>query len=61
VSSLFGAKRRGDRLGGTEGNEILTRATAVVLTGLLLVEGVTIIRMGGLVTAHMFIGLRPWR
>ena len=46
-----------DRLGGTEGNEILTSATAVVLTGLLAAEGFTIVRMGGLVTAHMFIGL----
>jgi hypothetical protein len=49
--------RRRDRLGGTAGNEILTSATAVVLTGLLLAEGVTIVHMGGLVTAHMFIGI----
>jgi hypothetical protein len=46
-----------ERFGGTEGNEILTSATAVVLTGLLAAEGLTIVRMGGLVTAHMFIGL----
>jgi hypothetical protein len=46
-----------DRFGGTEGNEILTIATAVVLTALLAAEGVTIVRMRGLVTAHMFIGL----
>jgi hypothetical protein len=46
-----------DRLGGTEGNEILTSTTAVVLTGLLIAEGLTILRMHGLVTAHMFIGL----
>jgi hypothetical protein len=45
------------RLGGTDGNEILTGATALVLTLLLLAEGVTIIRMNGLVGAHMFIGL----
>jgi hypothetical protein len=45
------------RLGGTEGNEILTSATAVVLTVLLLAEGITIIDMGGLLTAHMFIGM----
>jgi hypothetical protein len=45
------------RLGGTDGNEILTNATAVVLTALLIAEGVTIVRMGGLVGAHMFIGL----
>jgi hypothetical protein len=46
-----------DRLGGTEGNEILTSATAAVLTVLLAAEAVTIIRMGGLVSVHMFIGM----
>ncbi|MDX6616830.1 MAG: hypothetical protein QOD60_1921 [Solirubrobacterales bacterium] len=45
------------RLGGIEGNEILTSATAVVLTLLLLGEGITIVDMGGLRSAHMFIGL----
>jgi hypothetical protein len=48
---------RRDRVGGTEGNEILTSATAVVLTGLLAAEGLTIVRMRGLVSAHMFIGM----
>jgi hypothetical protein len=48
---------RGDPFGGTEGNEILTSAMAVVLTGLLVAEGVTVIHMDGLVTAHMFIGM----
>jgi hypothetical protein len=52
----FSALRR-DRLGGTEGNEILTSATAVVLTGLLAVEGYTVVHMRGLVSLHMFIGL----
>jgi hypothetical protein len=51
------ALRWRERLGGTEGNEILTSATAVVLTVLLLAEGITIIRMGGLVSVHMFIGM----
>jgi hypothetical protein len=46
-----------ERFGGTEGNEILTSATAVVLIGLLAAEGYTIVNMHGLVTAHMFIGL----
>jgi len=46
-----------DRLGGTEGNEILTSATALVLVGLLVAEGVTIVHMRGLVPAHMFIGM----
>lgn len=50
-------RSRGDPFGGTEGNEILTSAIAVVLTGLLVAEGVTVIHMDGLVTAHMFIGM----
>ncbi|HEY7629653.1 MAG TPA: hypothetical protein VH817_03070 [Thermoleophilaceae bacterium] len=44
-------------LGGTEGNETLTSATALVLTLLLLAEGVTILRIGGLRSEHMFIGM----
>ena len=43
--------------GGTDGNEILTSATAIVLTALLLAEGVTILNMRGLRGAHMFIGM----
>src|SRR4051812_23825435 len=49
--------RRHDRFGGTEGNAILTSATAVVLTGFLAVEGYTVVQMRGLVSLHMFIGL----
>jgi hypothetical protein len=49
------ARRR--RLGGTEGNEILTSAAAAALVVLLVLEGFTIVHMGGLVSAHMFIGL----
>ncbi len=45
------------RLGGVEGNEILTSAAAVVLVGLLIAEGITIVHMHGLLSAHMFIGL----
>ena len=48
---------RGRALGGTEGNEILTCVAAAVLTVLLLAEGVTIVRMRGLVTVHMFVGM----
>ena len=48
---------RTERLGGTEGNEILTSATAVVLTLLLIAEGVTIVLIGDLLSAHMFIGM----
>jgi cytochrome b len=47
----------GTRFGGTEGNEILTSATAWVLVGLLAAEGFTIVNMHGLVGAHMFIGM----
>lgn len=46
-----------DHFGGTEGNEILTSATGAILTILLLAEGVTVIRMQGLVSVHMFIGM----
>jgi hypothetical protein len=46
-----------DRLGGTEGNEALTLSTALVLIALLAAEGITIVHMGGLVSAHMFIGM----
>jgi hypothetical protein len=51
------AARLRERFGGTEGNEILTSATAVVLVVLLAAEGYTIVNMRGLVTAHMFIGM----
>jgi hypothetical protein len=44
-------------LGGSEGNEILTSAAAVVLVLLLVAEGITIVHMHGLLSAHMFIGL----
>lgn len=48
--------RRG-HLGGPEGNEILTSATAAILTVLLVAEGITILQLGGLLSVHMFIGL----
>jgi hypothetical protein len=46
-----------DRLGGPEGNEILTSATAAILTVLLVAEGITILELGGLLSVHMFLGL----
>jgi hypothetical protein len=46
-----------ERLGGTEGNEVLTSAVAAVLTLLLAGEGLTILNMSGLRTPHMFIGM----
>jgi hypothetical protein len=45
------------RQGGAEGNEILTSAAAVVLVVLLVAEGITIVHMRRLFSAHMFIGL----
>jgi hypothetical protein len=45
------------RPGGADGNEILTTAAAVVLLVLLISEGITIVHMRGLLSAHMFIGL----
>lgn len=47
----------GDRAGGIAGNEILTSATALVLTALLITEGVTILWLGDLRTEHMFVGI----
>jgi hypothetical protein len=50
-------RARLDRLGGTEGNEALTLATALALIALLAAEGITIVHMRGLVRAHMFMGM----
>jgi len=43
--------------GGSAGNEQLTAAVAVVLILLLAVEGVTILRIRGLLTLHAFVGM----
>ena len=51
------ARTHRDRLGGTAGNETLTAAAGAILTMLLIAEGITILRMGGLLSVHMFIGL----
>jgi hypothetical protein len=45
------------RLGGVEGNERLTGATAVLLTGLLAVEGITLLFLGRLLSVHVFVGM----
>ena len=50
-------RARRERLGGVEGNERLTIATAAVLIALLIAEGITILFIGGLLSVHMFIGL----
>ena len=42
---------------GVEGNSRLTAATGVVLTVLLLIEGVTILNVRGMITLHTAIGL----
>jgi hypothetical protein len=53
------ARRRIQRLigGGTAGNERLTAATSVVLVVLLAVIGVTILRIRGLLSVHLFVGM----
>jgi hypothetical protein len=43
--------------GGTSGNERLTSATGALLLVLLAVIGVTIIRIGQLLSVHMFVGM----
>jgi hypothetical protein len=43
--------------GGTAGNERLTSATGAVLIVLLAVIGVTIVRLGPLLSVHLFVGI----
>jgi hypothetical protein len=43
--------------GGSAGNEQLTAAVATVLLVLLAVEGVTLLRIDGLMTVHAFVGM----
>ena len=45
------------RSGGAEGNERLTVMTGAVLVILLAVEGYTILRIGRLLTLHVFLGM----
>jgi hypothetical protein len=47
------------RLGGSEGNEILTSASAVVLVLLLVAEGITIVHMHGLLSARITVHDHP--
>lgn len=49
--------RRSVRTGGSEGNRRLTGAVAVILLVLLAAEGVTLLAMGPLLSAHVFIGM----
>jgi hypothetical protein len=56
-------RARGDRRlrrltgGGTDGNEQLTAITGTILIVLLAVIGVTILRIGQLISVHLFVGL----
>jgi hypothetical protein len=43
--------------GGVEGNERLTAAVGVLLIALLAALGITILRIGPLISEHLFIGL----
>lgn len=43
--------------GGTDGNEQLTAITGLTLVVLLAVIGVTILRIGQLISVHLFVGL----
>jgi hypothetical protein len=43
--------------GGPDGNEVLTTTTGAILIVLLAVLGVTILRIGQLITLHLFLGL----
>ncbi|HLH85126.1 MAG TPA: hypothetical protein VKV38_17875 [Trebonia sp.] len=62
-SAMPGARHRAavqsgvDRSGGAGGNERLTALTGTVLLVLLAAEGVTILRLGRLLTVHFFIGM----
>ena len=55
LNDLFVRIRR--RLGGVEGNERLTGATAGLLIALLAVEGITLLFLGRLLSVHVFVGM----
>jgi hypothetical protein len=46
-----------DASGGPEGNARLTSSIAAVLLVLLVLEGLTILRIGRLIGPHVFIGV----
>jgi len=43
--------------GGTDGNQLLTAQTGAILLVLLAILGVTILRIGQLLSIHMFVGM----
>ena len=55
--SLHAEPRRPARTDPTEGNARLTASVAAVIFVLLAAEGVTILRVGRLITPHVFIGM----
>ncbi len=57
TAPLVRSGTRGLLAGGTTGNELLTTVTGAVLIVLLAVIGVTILRIGPLLSVHMFVGL----
>jgi hypothetical protein len=48
---------RAEASGGIQESECLTSGTVIMLVGLLAAEGYTIVNVGGLVRAHIFIGM----
>ena len=44
-------------IGGSQGNEHLTAVVAAVLLLMLFVEGATLLRIGSLLTVHVFVGV----
>jgi hypothetical protein len=56
VTSLAWQNEPGLAAGGTEGNELLTSQTGALLFVLLAVIGVTILRLGQLLSVHLFVG-----
>jgi hypothetical protein len=57
LSPALQASPLAERYGGAEGNERLTAMTGAVLLILLLVECYTILRIGRLLTLHVFLGM----
>jgi hypothetical protein len=58
-SRAYSARGRAQRLtgGGTAGNRLLTNAVGAILLMLLAVIGVTIVRIGQLLSVHLFVGM----
>lgn len=54
---LLRSRPKRPRLGGIEGNELLTMSVAVVLLVLLAAEFVTLLDLGPLLSVHMVVGL----